>query len=183
MRNSKIKRLSKGIWKLQNLRYLYLGLTSLPRTDNKAGLPNLQVLTGIALNHYTESLFAKARFPNLRKLGLLPSASGGPIDSMIYSSSLLSIHPLHHLQTLKFCGFFMCLSGEISLQLTKITLLGLTGCRPSTWGVLGSLTNLRILKVVKCILRINFNESSFCQLEVLKMAKVTDSEWTMENAF
>ena len=49
MRDSQItKCLPEGIWKLQNLRYLYLnGPTSLPRTDNKVGLPNLQVLNGV----------------------------------------------------------------------------------------------------------------------------------------
>ena len=71
MRNSKIKCLPTGIWKLQKLRHLYLdGPTSLPRADDKATLPNLQVITGIDINHDTESLFAKARFPNQRKLGL-----------------------------------------------------------------------------------------------------------------
>ena len=125
---------------------------------------------------------------DLGRLGLVAiqathTAHFNTIDIGSVVLSLSSIHPLRHLQTLKLCEFIIVLSNKISLQLTKITLLGLTGCRPSTWGVLGSLTNLRILKVVKCILRINFNESSFCQLEVLKMAKVTDSEWTMENAF
>ena len=180
MRKYNMKCLPKGIWKLQNLRCLYLnGPTSLPRTDNKAGLPNLQVLTGIPLNHITESLFAKVRFPNLRKLGLC--TSGGSMYSEPLTLSLSSIHPLRHLQTLKFCKFIMALSFEISLQLTKITLLVLTRCWPSTWGVLGSLTKLRILKVVECrTLTINCNESSFCQLEVLKMAKVTYSKWAME---
>ena len=71
MGNSEIKCLQKGKWKLQKLRHLYLdGPTYLPKTDNKAGLPNLQVLTGIDLNEDTESLFAKARFPNVRKLRL-----------------------------------------------------------------------------------------------------------------
>ena len=180
MRDSQIKCLPEGIWKLQNLRYLYLnGPTSLLRTDNKVGLPNLQVLNGILLNHYTESLFAKASFPNLRKLGLRPS--GKLLSSECSLLSLSSIHPLRHLQTLKFRQFVMGLRDEISLQLTKITLLNLTVCSQSTWGVLGSLTNLRILKVVECrFLTINFNESSFCQLEVLKMAKVTYSKWAME---
>ncbi|XP_075675121.1 toMV susceptible protein tm-2-like [Castanea sativa] len=176
MRNFKIKYLPKGIWKLQNLRYLYLnGSTSLPRTDNKAGLPNLQVLTGIDLNLNSMRLFARARFPNLRKLGLRSSASGGSIDIGSLVLSLSTIHPLRHLQTLKLCEFIMALRNKISLQLTKITLLDLKGYGPFTWGVLGSLANLRILKVVGCgMLTLDCNESSFCQLEVLKMAKVTD---------
>ncbi|KAF3951133.1 hypothetical protein CMV_023186 [Castanea mollissima] len=181
-RNFKIKYLPEGIWKLQNLRYLYLnGSTSLPRTDNKAGLPNLQVLAGIDLNLNSMRLFARARFPNLRKLGLRSSASGGSIDIDSLVLSLSTIQPLRHLQTLKLCEFIMALRNKISLQLTKITLLDLKGCGPFTWGVLGSLANLRILKVVGCgMLTLDCNESSFCQLEVLKMAKVTDSEWTME---
>ncbi|XP_030941906.1 late blight resistance protein R1-A-like [Quercus lobata] len=181
MRNFEIKCLPKGIWKLKKLRYLYLnGPTSLPRTDNKAGLPNLQVLTGIDLNLNSMRLFARARFPNLRKLGLR-SASGRFIDIDSVVLSLSSIYPLRHLQTLKLCEFMIILSDKISLQLTKITLLDLRVCAPSTWGVLGSLTNLRILKVVGCgMFTLECNESSFCQLEVLKMAKVTNSEWTME---
>ena len=42
MRNSKIKCLPTGIWKLQKLRHLYSdGPTSLPRADDEATLPNL----------------------------------------------------------------------------------------------------------------------------------------------
>nr|POE85020.1 putative disease resistance protein [Quercus suber] len=99
MRSSIIESLPKGLWKLLKLRHLYLnGPTSLPGTDNEEGLPNLQVLTGIALNHYTESLFAKARFPNLRKLGLCSSSVQ---ESRLLILSLSSIHPMRHLQSLK----------------------------------------------------------------------------------
>uniref|UniRef100_A0A7N2MYW3 NB-ARC domain-containing protein n=1 Tax=Quercus lobata TaxID=97700 RepID=A0A7N2MYW3_QUELO len=108
IRNSIIESLPKGLWKLQKLRHLYLnGPTSLPGTDNEEGLPNLQVLTGIALNHYTESLFAKARFPNLRKLGLCS------FESRLLILSLSSIHPLHHLQTLKFLSTPNLQNGKI----------------------------------------------------------------------
>ncbi|XP_030941890.1 disease resistance protein RPP13-like [Quercus lobata] len=176
MRNSKIECLPKGIWKLQKLRHFYLdGPTSLPITDNEAALPNLQVLTGIALNHNTESLLAKARFPNLRKLGLYSSRE-------VKSGLLSSIHPLRHLQTLKICKY-LNLSNPSSLQLilTKITLLDVLVVSVSIWTVLGSLTNLRILKVVGCAnFYLDCNESSFCQLEVFKMVKVTDMIWNMK---
>ncbi|KAF3962290.1 hypothetical protein CMV_013181 [Castanea mollissima] len=180
MRNSKIESLPKGLWKLQKLRHLYLnGPTSLPGTDNEEGLPNLQVLTGIALNHYTESLFAKARFPNLRKLGLCSSSVQ---ESRLLILSLSSIHPLRHLQTLKVCKYIYKLSNPSSLQLipTKLTLLDMPNFSPS-FGVLCSLTNIRILKVVGCD---NFvlecDESSFCQLRVFKMAKLNHMRWTMK---
>lgn len=176
MRNSKIECLPKGIWKLQKLRHFYLdGPTSLPITDNEAALPNLQVLTGIALNHNTESLLAKARFPNLRKLGLYSSRE-------VKSGLLSSIHPLRHLQTLKICKY-LNLSNPSSLQLilTKITLLDVLVVSVSIWTVLGSLTNLQILKVVGCAnFYLDCNESSFCQLEVFKMVKVTDMIWNMK---
>ncbi|KAK4562840.1 hypothetical protein RGQ29_005356 [Quercus rubra] len=98
VRNSTIKTkcLPKGIWKLKKLRHLYLdGPTYLPITDNEAGLPNLQVLTGISLNYdKTESLFAQARFPNLRKLGFYGLHVPQP-ESLVLTLS--SIHPLRHL--------------------------------------------------------------------------------------
>nr|POE99643.1 putative disease resistance protein [Quercus suber] len=184
MRNSEIKRLPKGIWKLQKLRHLYLdGPTYLPRPDKEAGLPNLQVLTGISLDYdKTESLFVQARFPNLRKLGFY--GLHAPPSLVL---TLSSIHPLRHLQTLKLRKY-VSLSNPSSLQstLTKITLLDVTLLDvpryvPSIWKVLGSLTNLRILKIVNCNwFTLHCDENSFCQLEVLKMRKVTDMGWTME---
>ena len=184
MRNSEIKCLPMGIWKLQKLRHLYLdGPTYLPSTDNEAGLPNLQVLTGVSLDCYkTDSLFAQARFPNLRKLEFY----GLDVQrSLILKMS--SILPLRHLQTLKLRKH-IGLSNPSSLQstLTKITFLDVTmldvpGYLPSIWKVLGSLTNLRILKIVNCNwFTLHCDESSFCQLEVLKMREVTNMGWNME---
>ena len=178
MRNTTIACLPKGIWKLQKLRHLYLnGRTYLPGTDNEVTLPNLEVLTGIVLNQETESLFAKARFPNQRKLGLCASAVSGLI-----TLSLPSIHSLRHLQTLKICKYIE-LSNLSSLQLTltKITFQNVRGHSPSMWRVLGSLTNLRILKVVDCSsFTLYCYKSSFCQLEVFKIARVTKINWGME---
>ena len=179
MRNSEIKCLPVGIWKLQKLRHLYLdGPTYLPSTDNEAGLPNLQVLTGVSLDCYkTDGLFALARFPNLRKLEFY----GLDVQwSLILKLS--SILPLRHLQTLKLRKH-IDLSNPSSLQstLTKITLLDVRGFIPSIWKVLGSLTNLRILKLISCNkFTLHCDESSFCQLEVLKMREVTYMGWTME---
>ena len=176
MRASTIQCLPVGIWKLQKLRNLYLdGPTTLPSIDNGAALPNLQVLTGIILDPDTESLFAKDKFPNVRVLGLRSLPWG--------TSGLLScLHPLLHLQTLKF--YIFCeLSTPISFQLTltKITLQNGGVLSSATMRLLGSLTNLRILKVVGgARIILDCNESSFCRLEVFKMVKVDDIQWTMK---
>ena len=169
--NYKIKCLPKGIWKLQKLRHLYLdGPTSLPTTDNTVTLPNLQVLTGIAINEDIESLFAKARFPNVRKLEL---------HSIRWTESglLSSLHPLRHLQTLKIYDLILLSSPtSFHLTLTKITIfVGANLFGGGVMRVLGSLTNLRILKVVgdgHHQITLDCDESSFCQLEVFKMAKM-----------
>uniref|UniRef100_A0A7N2MZ65 4-hydroxy-3-methylbut-2-enyl diphosphate reductase n=1 Tax=Quercus lobata TaxID=97700 RepID=A0A7N2MZ65_QUELO len=163
--------LPKGIWKLQKLRHLYLdGPTSLPRTDNTVTLPNLQVLTGIAINKDIESLFAKARFPNVRKLEL---------HSIRWTESglLSSLHPLRHLQTMKIYELILLSSPtSFHLTLTKITIfVGTNLFGGGVMRVLGSLTNLRILKVVgdgHHQITLDCDESSFCQLEVFKMAKM-----------
>ncbi|KAK7819844.1 putative disease resistance protein rdl6 [Quercus suber] len=169
---SKTPCLPKGIWKLQKLRHLCMdGPIYLPRTGNKEALPNLQVLTGIAINQDSESLFAKARFPNVRKLGLF---SVKEVDSELMSS----LRPLHELQTLTIYKHFK-LSGPISFQLslTKITLVD-ADLSEATMRVLGCLTNLRILKAVPARadhvkdIRLNLNESSFSKLEVLKMVRM-----------
>ena len=178
MRNSTgtILCLPKGIWQLQKLRHLYLdGPTSLPRTNNEVGLPNLQVLTGVDVNQDTENLFAKVRFPNLRKLRL-------HFSRWRESRILAILHPLCHLQTLKIYNFGE-LSSPIPIQLTvtKITLVGADLFQAMK--MLGSLTNLRILKLGEgsgCDLYCN--ESSFRQLEVFKMVKMDVLQWTMERS-
>ncbi|KAK7821370.1 putative disease resistance protein rdl6 [Quercus suber] len=184
MRNSTIKSkfLPKGIWKLQKLRHLYLnGSTCLPRTDNRVGLPNLQVLTGIVINQVIESLFAKDKFPSVRKLGLY---SLGLTDST-KSGLLSSLLPLRHLQTLKtyrLSEFSRPISVELTL--TKITIV-CTSLSSGVMRVLSSLTNLRVLKLVGTInegdskMTVNCDENSFHQLEVFKMANIDVSEWTM----
>ena len=173
--------LPEGIWELKKLRHLYLDgptLISPPRAGKEVALPNLQVFTGIALNEKNENLFAKARFPNVRKLGVKSSRCK---ESGLFTS----LHPLRHLQILKIknIGYNGKFSSPISfeLTLTKITLQGWRVVFSATVTLLGSLTNLRILKVVGCDrFVLHCNESSFCQLEVFKMAKVTDIVWTME---
>ena len=181
MRNSTVKTISlpKGIWKLQRLRHLYLdGPTSLPRTKKKtAALPNLQVLTGIAINEDTENHFAKARFPNLRKLGLYSSR-------WVASGILSSLRPLCHLQTMKIYRLseFSCPT-SMSLTLTKIALVD-SDLSPAVMGVMGSLTKLRILKLRGSAFLLHdnvlyFNVRSFQQLEVFKMANLDVSEWNM----
>ncbi|XP_030941879.1 putative late blight resistance protein homolog R1B-13 [Quercus lobata] len=182
MRNSTVetKCLPKWIWKLQRLRHLYLdGPTSLPRTKkNTTALPNLQVLTGIAINEEdTESHFAKARFPNLRKLGLYSSR-------LVESGILSSLLPLCHLQTLKIYNLNEISSSPTSilLTLTKITLVD-----SAFMGVLGSLPKLRILKVIgRAAADYEFisnvlicDERSFQRLEVFKMASLTLFEWKL----
>ena len=123
----------------------------------------------------TLSHFAKARFPNLRKLGLY----SGREESGILSS----LRPLCHLQTLKIDelrGF----SGptSISLTLTKITLVH-AALSPDIMGVLGSLTKLQILKVRGDARRglsvLYCNVRSFQQLEVFKMTNLRVQKWNM----
>ncbi|KAF3971659.1 hypothetical protein CMV_004754 [Castanea mollissima] len=182
----------KGIWKLQKLRHLCMdGPIYLPRTRNKEALPNLQVLIGIAINQDSESHFAKARFPNVRKLGLFhlpkPKKKEGLFSVKEVDSELLSsLRPLHELQTLKIYKHFK-LSSSISFQLsvTKITLVD-ADLSEDIMRVLGCLTNLRILKAVTARadhvymgIRLNLNESSFSKLEVLKMVHMHVVQWTM----
>ncbi|KAK7859212.1 late blight resistance protein r1-a [Quercus suber] len=183
MRSSTLKSkcLPKGIWKLQKLRHLYLdGPTSLPKAGNKAGLPNLQVLTGIAMNQDTDCFFVKTKFPNLRKLGLYPSRGE---ESELLSSFL----PWRHLQTLKI--YKSCqLSSQILSQstLTKMTLVA-ADLSPEITSALGRLTSLRILKLQgrqhasrsHTEIALNCDGSSFHQLEVFKMANVHVIQWTM----
>lgn len=176
MRKSKINCLPNELWRLQKLKHLYLGgPTSLPRTNTKA-LPNLQVLTGIAINQDTESLLAKARFPNLKKLGLHSSSGVEP-------TLLSNLHPLTHLKTLKICGLFDLPSAEsFQLALSKITLLCMN-ISPNVVTALGSLPKLEILKIrgVNPVqMDLNCEGSSFPQLEVFKMENLEIEHWNME---
>ena len=185
MRDSIIQRLPRGIWKLQKLRHLYLdGRTVLPITDNDAALPNIQGLTGIAVNQDIENLIAKGGFPNVRKLGLYSSGA-------LKSELLSSLHPLSHLRTLKIYFNLFKVSGPFPFYstLTKITLLCASsspaGSSPAGLGVLGSLTNLRILKVRSVTddrfqFTLDCNGSSFHQLKVFKIEKIDVLQWTME---
>ena len=180
MRNStmSIKSLPRGIWKLQKLRHLYLdGPTYLPITNNKVALPNLQVLTGIAVDEANEGLFAKASFPIVRKLGLYSLRQ-------VQSEILSSLHSLCHLQTLKIYKLRQ-LSSQVSFQLTltKITLVEVANLSPAVTRVLGSLTNLRMLKIRGFLqdnseMKLDCDESSFPQLEVFKMENMYVVRWT-----
>ncbi|XP_030942593.1 disease resistance protein RPP13-like [Quercus lobata] len=180
MRNStmSIKSVPRGIWKLQKLRHLYLdGPAYLPITNNKVALPNLQVLTGIAVDEANESLFAKASFPIVRKLGLYSLRH-------VQSEILSSLHSLCHLQTLKIYKLRQ-LSSQVSFQfsLTKITLVEVANLSPAVTRVLGSLTKLRMLKIRGFLqdnseMKLDCDESSFPQLEVFKMENMYVVRWT-----
>ncbi|GMY35968.1 putative disease resistance RPP13-like protein 3 [Fagus crenata] len=179
MRSFRTKVLPKGIWTLQKLRHLYLGgPTSIPRTDKKA-LPNLQVLTGIAINKDTEYLFAKARFPNLRKLGLHNFFLGRELEI------LSSLQNLRQLQTLKIYNLFQLQSPySIHLTLTKVTLVE-AELIPTVFTMLGSLPNLRILKLRGVHLNLgqltlHCSESSFPHLEVFVMAHLLIINWELK---
>ncbi|GMY35972.1 disease resistance protein rpp13 [Fagus crenata] len=164
---------------LQKLRHLYLGgPTSIPRTDKKA-LPNLQVLTGIDINEDTKYLFAEARFPNLRKLGLYYRFYWQELEI------LSSLHNLRQLQTLKIFRLCQLTSPySIHLTLTKVTLVE-ADLIPTVFTILGSLPNLRILKLQgvyrNCAWStLHCSESSFRQLEVFVMAHLRVINWELE---
>jgi hypothetical protein len=156
---------------------LYLGgSTSIPKTDNKA-LPNLHVLTGIAVNEDTMYLFARARFPNLRKLGLHNLWQRLEI--------LTTLHDLRQLKTLKIYRLFdlQCLF-SIHLTLTKVTLVE-ADLDPTVFTKLGSFPNLRILKLRGVYSDrewhpLHCSESSFRQLEVFEMAHLWVINWELE---
>ena len=176
MRKSKIKCLPNEVWRLQKLKHFYLGgPTSLPRT-NKETLPNLQVLTGIAINQDTENLLANARFPNVKKLGL-HSSSG------VESTLLSSLPSLSHLLTLKINGLFDLPSPEsFHSTLTKIT-LQCKNISPKVVTVLGSLTILQILKIrgVNPVpMDLICDGSSFPELMVFKIANLEIMHWNMQ---
>ena len=177
MRTSTIKCLPKGVWRLKKLKHLYLGgPTSIPRTKKK-DLPNLQLLTGIAINQDTESLLANARFPNVKKLGLHSSRG-------LESTLLSNLHPLSHLQTLKMNGLcHLPISIPFPSTLTKITLL-CENISPDVVTVLGRHTILQILKIkgvnpVPMVLKCEM--CSFPQLEVFKMANLEITHWNMQS--
>uniref|UniRef100_A0A2N9H7W0 NB-ARC domain-containing protein n=1 Tax=Fagus sylvatica TaxID=28930 RepID=A0A2N9H7W0_FAGSY len=181
MRSCKTRVLPKQIWMLQKLRHLYLGgPTSIPETNKKA-LQNLQVLTGIAINEDTKYLFSKARFPNLRKLGLYYRyyRNLGPELEI-----LSSLQNLRQLQTLKIYQLFLHpIPYSIHLTLTKVTLVE-ADISPTIITMLGRLPNLRILKLrdlssfsEKSTLRCS--ESSFHQLEVFVMANSKIKNWEL----
>uniref|UniRef100_A0A2N9J3Z3 NB-ARC domain-containing protein n=1 Tax=Fagus sylvatica TaxID=28930 RepID=A0A2N9J3Z3_FAGSY len=177
MRKSKINLMPKEVWRLQKLKHLYLGgPTSLPRTNTKS-LPNLQVITGIAINQDTESLLVKARFPNLKKLGLHSSHLSRQ------ETFLSSLDHLSHLQTLKISGIdFVPFRESLHLTLTKITLL----CSDISLNLLyflGSLTELRILKIRGINSRqvtFYYNiDRNFQKLEVFKMENLEITHWNL----
>ncbi|KAL4601008.1 hypothetical protein ACB092_11G241000 [Castanea dentata] len=176
MRKSKIKCLPKEVWRLQKLKHFYLGgPTSIPRTKKEA-LPNLQVLTGIAINQDTENLLANARFPNVKKLGL--HSSNG-----VESTLLSSLHSLSHLLTLKINGLFDLPSPKsFHKTLTKIT-LQCENISPKVVTVLGSLTILKILKIrgVNPIpMDLICDGSIYPELEVFKIANLEIMHWNMQ---
>lgn len=188
IRGSIINCLPKGIWKLQKLRYLYMtGPTSLPEpqgTDCNT-LCNLQVLYGVASNEETEAHMVKARFPNVRKLGLCCTSIPNDSKRKLREANSSSFNHLRHLLTLKIKGpsELPTHTKSFPLTLTKITLVEVC-LYANVMTMLGSLPNLVILKLEKNPSegnRVNLHciEGGFTQLQVFQMVGLEIKTWKL----
>ncbi|XP_028753218.1 putative disease resistance RPP13-like protein 3 [Neltuma alba] len=155
-----------GMWKLKRLRHLHTRgpviLPKFPNVENKT-MWNLQTLSRVAVNKKSAavSLIGKGVFPKLRKLGLFfweeDKHKQGVGQVWEYLPNL------NHLNTLKIYGFpdIPTSVNAFPSNLTKLA-ISRTNLNSNVMSMLGSLTNLRILKLRYC----EFLEASRSKLEL-----------------
>ncbi|XP_041020379.1 disease resistance protein RPP8-like [Juglans microcarpa x Juglans regia] len=179
MRESSLSYLPDGIWKLQQLRHLYLFLlSSLPdhRGADEKSFVNLQTLFCIRPHKGMKRLMVKSKFPNVRKLKI---ASQKKEETTEF---LESLDHLYHLQSLKIVSASKLPDPDaFPLKLTKLTFQG-ASLEESCMKTLEKLPNLRVLKLLQdsvSVEKIDISAGGFPQLLVLKMVELKITEWVL----
>ncbi|XP_028797485.1 putative disease resistance RPP13-like protein 3 [Neltuma alba] len=171
---------SSGMWKLKRLRHLHTaGPMILPKFPNVESntMWNLQTLSYVAVNKKSAamSLISKGVFPKLRKLGLHFCEDDKHKQGVGHFWEYLP--NLKHLNTLKIYGFadIPTSVNAFPSNLTKLAVSTLN-LNSDVMSTLGSLTNLRTLKLRDCEFpKEPWSKSELCcingfpQLEVFQM--------------
>ncbi|GMH21689.1 hypothetical protein Nepgr_023531 [Nepenthes gracilis] len=187
MRSFRLRILPIGIYKLHELRHLYLsGSVKLPEPPAKFLEKGwkLQIVSTIAPDGGTATLVKKGMLDSVTRLGLC----GNHPSSC--QSILSNIHRLPNLESLKMISridsdIFKNLDPKMfSANLTKITLI-LTELFPPAIDALGGLPHLRILKLLKNgvdpDIDLTFNQGSFPTLRVLCMVELGIRSWYIDD--
>ncbi|XP_028797487.1 probable disease resistance RPP8-like protein 2 [Neltuma alba] len=156
---------SSGMWKLKRLRHLHTaGPVILPKFQDVESniMWNLQTLSCVAVNKTSAaiSLIGKGAFPKLRRLGLYFHKDDKHKQGVGQVWGNLS--NLNHLNALKIYGFpdIPTSVNAFPSNLTKLAISS-TNSNNDVMRTLGSLTNLRILKLRYC----EFAKASRSELE------------------
>ncbi|KAJ4977347.1 hypothetical protein NE237_002453 [Protea cynaroides] len=180
LRTTRFPKLPEGIWKMQQLRHLYLdGPSRLPKTKSiEDWLPNLQTLSYIS-NDSNHDIHISEKAPNLRKLGLY----GYHCFSMREQDVTFN---LPHLRSLKFVEECTFEDFEEPIKLpatvTKITVKRVH-LQPNIIKMFEELPNLQILKLLQTSFdddELVFGEGSFSQLQLLKFEDSNIVTWKLE---
>ncbi|XP_028753147.1 disease resistance protein RPP13-like [Neltuma alba] len=167
-----------GIWKLKRLRHLHTpAFMILPEFPDVKGqtMRNLQTLSPVAINKKSAimSLIGKGVFPKLRRLGL--RFSEDDMHQQGAGKVWENLAKLNYLNALKIFDFPDIPSSVNAFpsNLTELTISG-TNLNSDVMSILGSLANLRILKLYLCKVTDGYESelrciSGFPQLEVFKM--------------
>ncbi|GMH21690.1 hypothetical protein Nepgr_023532 [Nepenthes gracilis] len=188
MRASRLTTLPVEIYKLHELRHLYLsGSVKLPEPPAKLLEKGwkLQILSTIAPGGGTPTLVKIGILDSVTRLGLC----GNQGDS--WERVLPDVHKLLNLESLKIISSIhndSCLHNldpkMFPANLTKITLIH-TRLLSSAVDALGGLPHLRILKLLKDsvdpYIDLTFNEGSFPTLRVLYMVELRITSWNVDN--
>lgn len=183
-RYSFLRSLPAEIWKLQQLRHVYVYRhvpLSLPKSwkSDKAKIAaanNLQGLSTVALDETVAELIKGNFFPNLRKLGLccVPNTTFDPLQLLAHLSNLI------HLRTLKILGNVMLPNSPQAFphNLSKITLKLKQSLNPddATITLLSRVPKLQVLKLLvagdRKTLEFNCDASGFPKLKCLHMSRI-----------
>ncbi|KAI9103540.1 hypothetical protein K1719_023163 [Acacia pycnantha] len=179
-----------GMWKLKRLRHLHTAgpviLPKFPDLESKT-MWNLQTLSCVAINKKSTivSLIGKGVFPRLRRLGLHLCQDDKHKQGV--GQVWENLPNLNYLNALKIHDFpdIPTSANAFPPNLTKLTISS-TNLNDDVMNTLGSLTNLRILKLQHCM-STNSSRSQlklccskgFPQLEVFQMTYLKLHRWEL----
>ncbi|KAI9103672.1 hypothetical protein K1719_023295 [Acacia pycnantha] len=181
---------SNGMWKLKRLRHLHTAgpviLPKFPDLESKT-MWNLQTLSCVAINKKSTimSLIGKGVFPRLRKLGLHLCEDDKHKKGV--GQVWENLPNLNYLNALKIYGFpdIPTSANAFPSNLTKLAISS-TNLNDDVMNTLGSLTNLRILKLSSCKCKTaSRSELELCcskgfpQLEVFQMRYLKIHRWEL----
>ncbi|GAB4838875.1 hypothetical protein Ancab_028413 [Ancistrocladus abbreviatus] len=183
MRSTKLENVPDEIYRIENLRHLFLsGAVKFPKLSSDAPCPpwSLQTLSTVAPGQGIATLMERGVLASVTGLGLCDSSPKADW------SLLAALQKLQKLESLKIESQINDSSIRKKLDpnwfpasLIKVTLRH-TVLNSMEFEIFGKLPELQVLKICDTWSNLIFRRDSFPQLQTLSMASVTVQSWVLE---